>query len=207
MERPSHIVFDTHHFSRRLPVIAVALSLQLAAVWLFTHGLKNSVVHIGPGILEVVQIPDVVKPREKPPEPNIPTTVKKETALEPIFKPEKTTGGNLIPQPPSNTNNLLQPRGLDRVLAAIPGTHTVPPYPPIARRIGAEGKVTLRLTVSAEGKVTAAEIVSSSGRDDMDRSAQQWIMAHWAYRPALDNGVPVIGHVLATVNFNLINAR
>lgn len=207
MERPSHIIFDTHHFSRRLPIIGVALSLQLAGVWLFTHGLMSRMMHFDPGPIEVVQVPDTDKPPIKPPEPNIPTTVKKEAALEPIFKPEKTTGGNLIPQPPSNTNDPLQPRGLDRALAAIPGTHTVPPYPPIAQRIGAEGKVTLRLTVSAEGKVTAAEVVSSSGRDDMDQSARQWIVAHWAYRPALDNGVPVIGHVLATVTFNLIDAR
>ena len=63
------------------------------------------------------------------------------------------------------------------------------------------------MTVSTEGKVTAAEVVTSSGRDDMDQGARQWIMAHWAYKPALDDGVPVIGHVLATVNFNLINER
>jgi len=65
--------------------------------------------------------------------------------------------------------------------------------------------VTLRLTVSAEGKVTAAEIVTSSGRDDMDQTAQQWIMAHWAYKPALDKGVPTISRTLATVVFSLVN--
>jgi protein TonB len=209
MERPSHIIFDTqsHYFSRRLPLIGLALSLQLAAVWLFTHGLISRVMHFDPGPIEVVQVPDADTPRDKPPEPTIATKVKTDTVKPPLFTTERPHGGNSITPPPSNTNDQQPARGLDRALAAIAGTHSVPPYPPIARRIGAEGKVTLRLTVSAEGKVTAAEVVSSSGRDDMDQSAQQWIMAHWAYKAALDNGVPVIGHVLATVNFNLINER
>ena len=83
----------------------------------------------------------------------------------------------------------------------------MPPYPPVARRIGAEGQVTLRLTVSAEGRVTQAEIVTSSGRDELDQTAQQWIVAHWAYRPALENGVPAVSHVLATVAFSLSAGR
>jgi len=207
MERPSHITFDTqsHYFSHRLPMIGLALSLQFVGVWMFAHGLMDRVIHIGPGIIEVVKIPDVVKQPEKPPEPHIQTKLTKETAVEPKFKWEKTTGETFFPpQPP---NDPPHPTGQDRALAAVAGTHTVPPYPPVARRVNAEGKVTLRLTVSTEGKVTAAEIVSSSGRDDMDQTAQQWIMAHWAYKPALDNGVAVVSHVLATVNFSLINAR
>jgi protein TonB len=88
---------------------------------------------------------------------------------------------------------------------SIAATHTAPPYPPIARRIGAEGKVTLRLTVTAEGRVSQADIVTSSGRDDLDQTAQQWIMAHWKYKPALANGVAVVSKTLATVTFSLIN--
>jgi len=208
MERPSHITFDsqTRYFSRRLPMIGLALSLQFVGIWMFTHGLIDRVIHFGPGIIEVVKIPDVVKQPEKPPEPKIPTKVKTDPLVPPIFKTGQRPENPPIPQPPPG-NDPPQGTGQDRALAAVAGTHTVPPYPPIARRVNAEGKVTLRLTVSTEGKVTAAEIVSSSGRDDMDQTAQQWIMAHWAYKPALDNGVAVISHVLATVNFSLINAR
>jgi protein TonB len=95
----------------------------------------------------------------------------------------------------------------DRAPIGIASTHTVPPYPPIARRIGAEGKVTLRLTVTAEGRVSAAEVVTSSGRDDLDQTAQQWIMAHWIYKPALANGIPMVSRTLATVTFSLTNER
>jgi protein TonB len=206
MERPSHIIFDTHHFSRRLPMVGLAIALQLGGVWLFIHGLRSGVIHFGPGIIEVVKIPDVIKQPDIPPEPHIPTKIKTETPVPPIFTRPHPDPGPFTPTPPT-TNEPPAVRGIDRALVSITGTHTVPPYPPIARRLGAEGKVTLRLTVSGEGKVTAAEIVTSSGRDDMDQSAQQWIMAHWTYKPALDNGVPKVSQTLATVVFSLVNAR
>jgi len=208
MERPSHIDFDSQArcLPCRLPYAGLAISLQCAAVFLFLYGIANHRIENIIRDIEVVPIPEKdVHERARPPEPNIRAKAKKETAIEPKFKWEKTTGGTGFPPPPVSSDPPA--RGLDRALAAVPGTHTVPPYPPIARRMGAEGKVTLRLTVSTEGKVTAAEVVTSSGRDDMDQGARQWIMAHWVYKPALDDGVPVIGHVLATVNFNLINER
>ena len=211
MERPSHITFDTqaHYFSRRLPMIGLALSLQFAGAWLFTHGLIDisKVNRFLPGPIDLRPVPDSETPREQPPEPSITKKLKTETVKPPIFTTEKASGGNSITLLRPTSNDPPPAKGLDRPLASVTGTHTVPPYPPVARRIGAEGKVTLRLTVSAEGKVTAAEVVSSSGRDDMDQGAQQWIMAHWAYKPALDNGVPVAGHVLASVIFSLTNER
>jgi len=174
---------------------------------LFIYGIAN---HTIGNIIRDIEVPPIQKQQDdkrvEPPKPKLQTKATTETVVEPQFKWDKTVGGDLFPPRPPVISDPA-PRGIDRALASIAGTHTVPPYPPIARRIGAEGKVTLRLTVSTEGKVMAAEIVSSSGRDDMDQAAQQWIMAHWAYKPALDNGVAVIGHVLATVNFNLINAR
>jgi TonB family protein len=65
----------------------------------------------------------------------------------------------------------------------------------------------LRLTVSAEGRVTRAEVVTSSGREELDQAAQAWIVAHWAYRPALDNGAPVSSQVLTIMTFSLASER
>ena len=207
MERPSHIDFDSQArcFSCRMPYVVLAISLQIATVWLFIHGLidisKVNIFH--PGTIELVPVVEPKTPPTKPPEAKIPDKVKTDTVLPPHWTVKKDGGGITIV--PNKTEDPPPMRGPDRVLAGIPATHTVPPYPPIARRIGAEGKVTLRLTVSAEGKVTAADIVTSSGRDDMDQGAQQWIMAHWAYKPALDKGVPTVSHTLATVIFSLVN--
>ena len=68
-------------------------------------------------------------------------------------------------------------------------------------------KVTFRLIVSPEGRVIRAEVLASSGRDELDQTAQAWILAHWAYHPALENGVAVASQVLATVTFSLSDQR
>jgi protein TonB len=212
MERPSHIIFDTqpHYYSRRLPLIGLAISMQLATLWLFAHGFSDYRFRELIPDIQVIPVPkEENKEATKPPEPVL-TKPKPVIVDKPIiaFDPDPGGKGGIHADGEQKpTTVAVTPAVPDRGAISIASTHTVPPYPPIARRIGVEGKVTLRLTVSAEGKVIAAEVVSSSGRDDMDQTAQQWIMAHWAYRPALDNGVPVIGHVLASVNFSLINQR
>jgi len=209
MERPSHLNLDSQArcLPCRLPYAGLAISLQCAAVFLFIYGIANN--KIG-GMLHDIEVPPIQEPKlaepVKPPEPSITEKIKTEKPIAPIFTTDKSRGEKTITlRPPTDDPPTV--RGINRALASVAGTHTAPPYPPVARRIGVEGKVTLRLTVSAEGKVTGAEIVSSSGRDDMDQSAQQWIMAHWAYKPALDNGVPTVSQTLATVVFSLVNER
>ena len=213
MERPSHIHLDTQSqaFSRRLPFLVLALCLQATTVWLLAHELINHrVITVLPRWIDVVPLPDKPDDSRLPPPPD-PVLSKPDrlTAVNPIFDtaPGERPPGRVEPrQPPDTTQNatLVLP---DRGPIGIASTHTVPPYPPIARRIGAEGKVTLRLTVTAEGRVSAAEVVTSSGRDDLDQTAQQWILAHWIYKPALTNGVPVASKLLATVTFSLTSDR
>jgi protein TonB len=212
MERPSHITFDKHQsWSRRASFIAMAIGLQLAGFWLFTHGLANhlpTVFHP----FDFVVTHDKDKPSlPPPPEPTMPHIVMPSLPL-PEFgmaQPENNNGITVvIAQPPSNgTAAAKSMTGVDHAPVGILSTHTVPPYPPIARRMGEEGKVTLRLTVSAEGRVTQAEIVASSGRGELDQTAQTWIVAHWIYKPALDNGAAVASQVLTIVTFSLANQR
>jgi protein TonB len=146
--------------------------------------------------------------RVKPPDP-VRLKPKPAPADAPSLTLDRDPGGTAIhaeegPRQATTTNPSMPP---DRPLISIASTHTVPLYPLIARRIGAEGKVTLRLTVSAEGRVTQAQIVTSSGRADMDAAAQQWILAHWLYKPALSDGVWAVSHTLASVTFSLVNER
>jgi protein TonB len=211
MERPSHIDFDSQArcLPCRLPYAGLAISLQCAAAFLFIYGIAN---HKIGNIIRDIEVPPIqeqkIDNRVKPPEPPIAKRIPTEKPIEPIIKWDKSEGENFRTFLPSTSNDPPGvTRGVDRALASIAGTHTVPPYPPIARRLGAEGKVTLRLTVSGEGRVTTAEIVTSSGREDMDQSAQQWIMAHWTYKPALADGIPAVSHTLATVVFSLVNER
>jgi periplasmic protein TonB len=207
MERPSHMIFIRHRsFSQRAPLFAAAIGLQLAGFWLFTHGLA---VHVPTIIRDFQFVPTHEKeaPPVKPPEPVLKKKLDVPVAVPPEFTTElPARGGGILTTtvPPVTDTGASQPRE-NRIHAAVGilSTHTVPPYPPIARRLGAEGRVTLRLTVSAEGRVTQADIVNSSGQDELDQTAQQWIVAHWSYKPALNDGVPVVSQVLATVSFSL----
>ena len=207
MERPSHIIFDTqsHYFSHRLPLIGAAIALQTAVFWLFAHGLTGQAIRDAIHIIDVVPVDQKTMPPIAPPKPKIPTRVDVPRVSPPVIDVDPAQGRNTITSTSTPTVNPVQPAAEDRAPVSIIATHTVPPYPPIARRIGAEGKVTLRLTVSAEGRVSRADVVTSSGRDDLDQTARQWIMAHWTYKPALDNGVPAVSHTLATVTFSLTN--
>jgi protein TonB len=95
----------------------------------------------------------------------------------------------------------------DRLATGIAGTHNTPPYPPLALRLGEEGSLRLRLTISPQGIVTEAQIVRTSGYDDLDRAARNWIMAHWRYRPAMRGGASVASTSDVEVRFDLKNAR
>jgi protein TonB len=55
--------------------------------------------------------------------------------------------------------------------------------------------------------VTNAQIEQSSGSNDLDSAAVQWVVAHWRYKPATQNGQPVVSTTEAAVVFNLKNAR
>jgi len=94
----------------------------------------------------------------------------------------------------------------DTSAQGIVSTHSTPPYPPIARRLGEQGKVVLRLTISPQGAVVSADVVQSSGFADLDQSAVSWVLAHWRYKPAIRNGSPVQSQTDAAVVFNLRNA-
>jgi periplasmic protein TonB len=91
--------------------------------------------------------------------------------------------------------------------SGVMNTHTIPPYPPISIRIGEEGVVSLRIAISNEGFVTDAVVTRSSGHPRLDDAAVAWVKAHWRYRPAQENGVPVASTTSAQVKFELRNAR
>jgi TonB family protein len=205
MERPSHIIFDTHQsLSRRLPLLGVAASLQIAIFWLFTHGLGSGVIHAIIHDIELQPFKEKVDtaPKLPPIKPHIREHLETPTATLPIFNTDRRPGGTGI-TPTSNNGDGGAITGPTRAAVSVAATHTVPPYPVIARRVGWEGQVTLRLTVLTDGHVGKAEVATSSGRVDLDQTAQAWIVSHWIYRPALDNGAPTVSQALATVVFSL----
>jgi protein TonB len=195
----------------RTPWMGLAIALQLAGAWLFMHGLATGTVRLGSPIIELApQQPEVLPRTPPPPEPKLTRVeVPQVPRIDDFRVPQQQTDGGItvtLNTPPATTNPPV-PKGIDRPAASVAGTHTVPPYPIVARRAGAEGVVTLRLTVGTDGHVSAAEIVTSAGRDDLDQAARDWILAHWRYRPALKDGSPALAQLLASVTYSLKNER
>src|SRR5690606_27459602 len=85
----------------------------------------------------------------------------------------------------------------------VAGTQTGPTYPPISRRLGEQGTVRLRLTVTPEGRVSEAVLLESSGYSRLDEAAVAWVVRHWRYEPARQGERAVESMVEATLTFRL----
>lgn len=218
MERPSHSIttLSLQSGSRRIAGLGFSIATQLAFVAVLIGGVAVRVNAPPPRPFEVEQLREV-KPQTPPPpqikveRPITPTAaapvidIAPEAGATPITSIVPPTVQNapvITRQPPEGP-----PAVPDRPAIAVPQTHTVPPYPALPRRLGIEGKVTLRLTVAPDGSVGKAEVVTSSGRQDLDQAAQQWIVGHWTYQPAVKAGAPAASQVMAAVQFSLTNAQ
>jgi protein TonB len=86
------------------------------------------------------------------------------------------------------------------------GVNPKPPYPLIARRLGTQGVVLLRVHVRADGSVAEAEIKQSSGSTLLDDSALRTVRESWRFLPARLDGVPVESWVEVPIRFVLGDA-
>ena len=115
--------------------------------------------------------------------------------------PGVLTGGGtvIIPEvrPPANPSPVkLGPQLL------TPMSELKPPYPHEKLLSEEEAVLKLRLTIDERGRVTAVEPV---GRADPAflKAARQYLLAHWRYRPASEDGRAVTSSTVITLHFTL----
>jgi protein TonB len=77
-----------------------------------------------------------------------------------------------------------------------------PIYPPLARRLGEQGKVQVTFTVTTKGRVIHPDIVQSSGYFDLDIAALMTATERH-YSPATRHGKPVAVRIRANFNYSL----
>lgn len=77
-----------------------------------------------------------------------------------------------------------------------------PVYPTLARRLGEQGRVMLRVLVRADGTPAEVEINHSSGFTRLDRAALDAVRK-WRFIPARRGDTPVTAPVLVPVSFTL----
>jgi protein TonB len=193
--------------SNRYVGFAFAAAINLVAVWAILDGLN---IHPSASIppTTTIQILPQTAPSKPVVEPPHPTMVKPTTTTEVVPKPffavqpasQSTIVATTQQTPPG-------PPVPDSSASGLTDTHTTPPYPADARNLGHQGTVTLALSIDATGAVTDAQVRVSSGYPELDQTAVSWVIAHWRYKAAVQNGTPVASTTLAAVKFDLKNAR
>ena len=77
-----------------------------------------------------------------------------------------------------------------------------PPYPALSKRMGEEGKVVLRVSVTPHGSADSVEIKTSSGSPRLDESARKTVQ-NWKFIPAKRGETTVQSWVLVPIIFKL----
>ncbi len=80
-----------------------------------------------------------------------------------------------------------------------------PAYPPVSRRLGEQGQVTLRVLVGSNGLPEKIEVQLASGFERLDRAAIDTV-AHWRFVPARQGDTAIPGWVLIPIRFALQTA-
>ena len=83
------------------------------------------------------------------------------------------------------------------------GVNPKPEYPLLARRMGAQGVVLLRVCVQQDGSVAAIELVHSSGFALLDEVATRTVRDNWRFLPARRDGVAIESWVEVPIKFVL----
>ncbi len=77
-----------------------------------------------------------------------------------------------------------------------------PPYPPLSRRLGEQGKVVVRVFIETDGSASRAEVQQSSGYERLDRTAVETVL-RWRYVPGKRAGVAEAMWFNIPINFVL----
>ncbi|PXX43848.1 energy transducer TonB [Undibacterium pigrum] len=205
--------------SRFFSFAAIVLA-HLALFYALQHGLLTHAVQILPKeVLMTFVEPPQVKP-EPPPKP-VPT--KKLTSLQtpvvPHIKP--------VVEIPADTHQITtqaappEPQQIPMVAKAeqVSNTPVVPAppkqisaveyvrppqadYPSMSKRMGEEGKVTLRVLVNEKGVAEKVDIQKSSGSNRLDEAAKLAILRA-LFKPYLEDGKALTVIATATISFSL----
>ncbi|MEW5709466.1 energy transducer TonB [Pelomicrobium sp.] len=148
---------------------------------------------------EVVHKPRIVQPATPPmadPEPS-------ERAISPPEAPaivaptSEPVAMSAPPAPPAPLTPVTPPR-FDAAYLNNPA----PDYPALARRMGEEGRVLLRVLVTADGRASQVKLHATSGSARLDEAAARAV-AQWRFVPARQGDQPVDAWVLVPVVFKL----
>ncbi|MCC6532294.1 MAG: energy transducer TonB [Burkholderiales bacterium] len=121
-------------------------------------------------------------------------------AAAPVVAPLAGSTGTAqsVPVAQSEPRATLVPPRLDGAQLSDPQAD----YPPLARRLGEQGRAVLRVHVSASGRADAIELRASSGSPRLDQAARAAV-SRWQFIPARRGEEPVAAWLLVPITFRL----
>jgi protein TonB len=197
------------------PVLAVVISLHVIIFILITFGLPDFKFKKRPDItIEIGAAPPASSGPVSQTKPT-PAPVQKEAPKEKTPLPSKDKDAPAIPVPAQALQSTAQPTApssggvasaptADADYKAAYLQNPKPPYPPLAFRLRAEGKVVLIAEVLPNGQSGSVKIVESSGNEMLDKSALETVK-QWKFTPARKDGVIVTQAVRIPITFSLKN--
>lgn len=211
--------------------IALALLAIVALHVIVISALVRASIIETPQVVQIIQaalvrppVPEEVKPPTEPPKPPQPRRESKPAPQTP--KPVPVLAAAMpaeAPQavvPPPDPKPELPPISAPPAppVAATPPApppplapprfdadyldNPAPAYPSMARRMGEEGKVVLRVFVEASGKPSKIEVRTSSGSTRLDEAASAAVW-RWKFVPARRGDETVAAWVLVPISFSL----
>jgi protein TonB len=192
---------------RRTLSIAFVVALHVAVIYTILVAMRvvPSPLPDTPTRFRVI---DQTPPIDNHPPPPLPSPTMAHPEKGAVTTPFIPTDG----QPKPGPGAILVPPGQPGIAdafegpSAIAGTHTIPLYPALERRLDHEGTVVVAISVDAQGAITGVRVDRSSGFDGLDAAAVEWVKDHWRFKPATKGGAPVASISKASVVFRLTAA-
>lgn len=213
---------------RRLFIVAAVIGFHVLGLWALQAGLLRRAVEL---VVPVVVMAELIEPPQPQVTPE-PTPPKPQPAPKPVAPvqrvvkqapmplaipdpapvPEAPTG--VVSAPPEPQPAVTEPVAAAPVAPPAPPkvelpssdanylNNPQPPYPPLSKRLGEQGRVMVRVHISADGIATRAEVQRSSGFARLDETAVQTVL-RWRYVPGKRAGVPEAMWYIVPVTFVL----
>lgn len=199
--------------ARRSGLLGIVIGLHVGA-FLLVMAAKT----VAPRIMEMPLIVDFIQPQpeaQKLPEPK-PLPVARPQPVLPKPQPRSPlpaleTTTSAIPEPaapvapPAEAKPAPMPAEPALTQARFDADYLrnpAPPYPPLSKRMGEEGKVVLRVSVNPQGAADSVEIKTSSGSQRLDDAALNTVR-QWKFIPAKRGDTAAHSWVLVPIIFKL----
>lgn len=206
-------VLSSPSSTKRSGLLGLVIGLH-AGVFLLILAARSVVPQIMeiPMVVELLQAPEMEKPPEAKPLPvTRPQPVKQTPSAKTPLPTIETTSSQVAaqnapapsipdakPAPAAPVSESVSQARFDADYLKNPA----PAYPPLSRRMGEEGKVILRVSVTPQGLAESVEVKTSSGSTRLDEAAQKTVRT-WKFIPAKRGETAVQSWVLVPIIFKL----